>query len=291
MAFGNPTPNYSPITSAHIGLGRPEYAGQAQDLFAHMGFGDSTVRGDNAAGSILGQRFVPLLGSRIQSQLLFGNEMELGRQALLRRFIAANSPGGRQSKLDAYSRGVNGGVAGQTRLNDALLKSLGAGSGLRQGVALDQMNRASGSIHDYGAELYSPEYDMREMGPLMQAYAAAQGSDLGEFMGMNDRLHQTYVDRKKLSGSGSLLSGVAPFLGMAASAYINRGQGGGGGGSGARSAGPQATIANAATNGMNRLDDFRQAMTGLGGFGSNSSPFSFGNIPPFSGFLSYGPRR
>lgn len=181
-------------------------------LFTEYGF---DPKGNNelitAAGRI-GMGMYPMLASRTGH----ANEMEPGRQAMLSRFIQANSPGGKQRKLEAFSRGVASQTAGDLSKTNNYLRGIGAGSGLMSGAALDASNRDAMAVNDFGGYLQSSEHDFNELLPLLQAYAQAQNIDLDDFLSLMGITEQNSQFRQQNAGSGSILSGIAPVLGAAA---------------------------------------------------------------------------
>src|SRR5688500_1917291 len=124
----NPPSNWSVITADNWGTG------QAPDLYGHMGFGQSTWRGDQPGQSILGQRLAPLMGSRVQNQLLFGNKLEPQRQAAIMNMLRNMQPGNVYGNADRMrAKGMRGAMANAAQTQFALRK-MGLGSGAQAGA-------------------------------------------------------------------------------------------------------------------------------------------------------------
>ena len=142
MASINPPNNLAPITKKSWGTGN------SKDLYEHMGFGASTYKGNQPSQAILG-RFAPIMGSRVQSQLLHGNELEGKRQALIDNALRMMKPENQVANADRMrAKGVNSALS-QAPQTDFAMRGLGLGQGARGGAVQAGINQANTQANDF----------------------------------------------------------------------------------------------------------------------------------------------
>jgi hypothetical protein len=223
-----PPPNYGSITQG----------GTLEELFKHFGMGKSSYRGDNPMASLM-SFMGPLLASRVNDQLLFGNKLEGQRQGAIQSLLRNFQPGNIQANADMIrQRGMNAAAAGAPQQQMAL-KALGLGSGAQEGSIQSGFNQANQAGNDYLGQMYSPEGQSGILQAILQAISSGQTSDLGQMLGMNQQAMQDMQFKKSTLGGGSfgkVLGNIAGmYMGSQTGGMFGGGGMGGGGGAGSSS--------------------------------------------------------
>jgi len=113
---------------------------------------------------------------RLNDQLGFATEMDGVTQGLIRKFLANNDPGRMEADINRTA-GQNLGLAGQNALSsDAMLRSLGIGSGARGGNVAANYNQAANQTNQYANMRRSPEGMSAQLQGSLGA--ASQGQNL-----------------------------------------------------------------------------------------------------------------
>jgi hypothetical protein len=204
-----PQTNYTPITQGNMG------SGSIPDLWKHLGRGQSSYRGNNPALDMY-QSFVPLLGSRINSQLLFGNELEGQKQGSIQNLIRMLSPQSIQANADRMrTTGVNAAMSQGPQQDFAMRQMLGnSATGARAGAMQSGINQANQGANDYLANMNSPEGQMGILQAILAAIGAGQGSDLDMFRGLQGDAETGAQNRAQNAKGGGLAGALGGIGGM-----------------------------------------------------------------------------
>lgn len=164
------------------------------------------VGGSNPARPLARQAQVGL-GSRVLSQIAFGNSLEPQRQGVIRNLALLYAPGHETAMAARDAQASRVAFNTDRRDADQYDRATG-GSGLSPDVPDNALNPYAASSMGYRRYLYSPEYQQQVANYLASLYSMGQSSDIDRLVSGQGAIQQSNMMKDQGNGFGGVLGNL-----------------------------------------------------------------------------------
>lgn len=154
------------------------------------------------------------LGSRVLSQIAYGNSLEPQRQAMGNYLLSFMMPGREESMIAREATRNRALAATAGRDADLHGRAAGYGAGTTEGAYQNLLNEGNAATRGFARYIYSPEARQAQLNSILGAISALSADDLDRLVQGSGMIQQSNMMKDPPQGQ-ALLGAVGNLAGMA----------------------------------------------------------------------------